>query len=484
MTVSHATRKRPAPDSPINPSKRAKSSKTATPQATPQANGRPARSTQAPPQSAPLNDPPATKLQAYVFGEGSAGELGLGCKNAIDVTAPRLNPNLSGVVSLATGGMHAAALTSDNRVLTWGVNDDMALGRDTSWDGGMRDMDAAADSDDEDSDLNPREAIPTAIPAGEIPRDAEIVQLAAGDSATFVLSRDGLVYGWGTFRDSNGVYGFTLDPVTDEIVKKQATPALIRGLRNIRSLSVGADFALALDSAGVVYAWGPGQQDQLGRRLLERRRHRALVPARVELPKRQRFVSVHACIDHAFAVDVAGDAWAWGLNNYAQTGIADSAGQEEASITVPRKVASLAGRRLRALHGGRHHSIAVTRAGECLVWGRMDGGQSGLDLAQLPLHDASTVLLDERGRPRILLRPTPVPIPGRCVHAVAGPDHCIAVTADGKAYSWGFNANYQCGQGTSDDILVAKLMNGKQIRDTKIAWAGAGGQYSMLAVQV
>lgn len=262
--------------------------------------------------------PPARNLQVYVFGEGSAGELGLGTKNAIDVAAPRLNTNLSNIVNIATGGMHGAALTADNKVLTWGVNDEKALGRDTTWDGGMRDVAEADDADSEDdADLNPREAMPTAIPADSFPAGTEIVQVAAGDSTTFVLTRDGFVYGCGTFRDLSGVFGFTLDSKTNALVKTQATPALIPNLKNIKALSVGADFALALDAQGRVYAWGSGQQQQLGRRIVERRRHQALVPQRVEFPKSVKVDSIHAGIDHAFAIDASGDTWAWGLNNFA-----------------------------------------------------------------------------------------------------------------------------------------------------------------------
>lgn len=42
-----------------------------------------------------------------------------------------------GVVQLSAGGMHVAALTFDGKVLTWGVNDNYALGRDTPWEGGL-----------------------------------------------------------------------------------------------------------------------------------------------------------------------------------------------------------------------------------------------------------------------------------------------------------------------------------------------------------
>lgn len=160
----------------------------------------------APPPKVVINNVPTQRLDVFVCGEGSSGELGLGvAKKAIDVKRPRLNPFLSasevGVVHVATGGMHAAAITHDNLILTWGVNDQGALGRDTTWDGGMRDVDD--DSDDESQDtngLNPRECTPTAIPRENFPPGVVFVQLACGDSSTFALTDDGDVYGWGTFR--------------------------------------------------------------------------------------------------------------------------------------------------------------------------------------------------------------------------------------------------------------------------------------------
>ena len=154
-----------------------------------------------------INEVPKQRLHVYVFGEGSSGELGLGtAKNAVDVKRPRLNPHLAadtvGVVQIAAGGMHVAALTHDNKILTWGVNDQGALGRDTTWEGGLKDVDAN-DSDSDagsDSGLNPKESTPTAIPSDSFPEGTVFVELAAGDSTTFALTDDGLVYGWGTFR--------------------------------------------------------------------------------------------------------------------------------------------------------------------------------------------------------------------------------------------------------------------------------------------
>ena len=158
-----------------------------------------------------VNQRPSQRLDVYVFGEGSSSELGLGtAKTAIDVKRPRLNPLLSakqkGVVHIVCGGMHVAALTHDNKILTWGVNDQGALGRDTTWEGGLKDMDDddndSNESDKSDSGLNPAESNPTAIPESSFPENTQFVKLAAGDSHTLALTDDGHVYGWGTFRVS------------------------------------------------------------------------------------------------------------------------------------------------------------------------------------------------------------------------------------------------------------------------------------------
>ena len=274
--------------------------------------------------------------------------------------------------------------------------------------------------------------------------------------------------------------GFTLDSTTGKAIEIQIQPKLVPGLKNIVQITVGNNFALALDDAGRIFAWGCGDQCELGRRLVKRRRLLALLPASVALPKRTRIVSVHAAANHAFAIDSEGDTWSWGSNNFGQTGFRRGTGEGGSTICPPQKVPALQGIPMKMVDGGLHHSIGLTQSGECLVWGRTDGFQMGLRMTALALDNPSQVIADSRGRPRILLKPTSLPLPP-CVHVSTGSDHCFAVTAEGKAYSWGFNVTYQCGQGTTDDVEVATLMNGKQIRDEKLCWAGGGGQYGMLA---
>jgi regulator of chromosome condensation len=268
---------------------------------------------------------------------------------------------------------------------------------------------------------------------------------------------------------------------------------LIPGLKDIVQISAGNNFCLALDSHGKIFSWGRSEQSQLGRRPVASRHvhhnpdqaddevdNAGLIPKLVALPPRKKIVSIHAGSDHAFAIDSVGDTWAWGLNNYGQTGIRAGAGKGGTTVFVPQKVASLVGKKMKIVQGGTHHSMAITQNGDCLVWGRMDGCQMGVDLKTLPLDDPS-VVVSELGKPRILLEPTVVPIPSSA-YGAAGSDHNIIITLDGKAFSWGFNANYQCGQGPdTDDIEVATLIDNTAVRDKKLIWAGAGGQYSILA---
>ncbi|OKO99090.1 Protein pim1 [Penicillium subrubescens] len=424
-----------------------------------------------------INEVPTTRLNVFVCGEGSSGELGLGAaKNAIDVKRPRLNKFLDaqevGVVQIAVGGMHCLALTHDNKIFTWGVNDQGALGRDTTWDGGYKEIkeNAGSDSDSEDEDdsgLNPRESTPTAIPSSEFPEETVFVAVAAADSASFALTDDGQVYGWGTFRSNDGILGF------DPEHRVQTTPVLIPALKKIKQLACGANHVLALNDRGSVFSWGSGQQNQLGRRIVERNKLHGLQPR--EFGLRKNIVHVGSGSYHSFAVHANGTVYAWGLNSFGATGIKDNAGDDEAAIPHPIPVESLSNQDITQLCGGAHHSIARTKDGKCLVWGRVDGHQSGLKVDSLP---EDSLIKDTRGRPRILIEPTQVP--GiNAVAVAAASDHSLAIDADGRAWSWGFSATYQTGQGTQDDIEVATKIDNTATRDRKLNWAGAGGQFSV-----
>ena len=430
-----------------------------------------------------INTAPVNKLNIFVFGEGSGGELGLGhthesgSKKVLDVKRPRLNPNLlleeAGVVQIAAGGMHVVALTHDNKILTWGVNDQSALGRQTKSGEQLRDADSSDDDDALNSRLNPLESKPAEVDYINVPEGTIFTKVAAGDSITLVLTSTGLVYGCGTFRANEGILGFNQD------VKVQEKLYPIERLRDIVDIVCGSNHVLALDKNGNIFAFGAGEQNQLGRPVIKEYALHALKPSMLRLP-RNKIRSIATGSYHSFAIDKDGDVWAWGANSFGQTGITKDVGSDNATVMKPSRVESLKGKQVFQLSGGVHHSVAATQGGEVLGFGRCDGGQLGIDLHDVPkgnfFHDE-----EDNINKRLLVVPTALPEPRDVAHITSNTDHNIAVTNDGKAYSWGFSENYQTGLGVTEDVTEATLIDNSAVRDQKLIWAGAGGQYGIVA---
>ncbi|KAI1087286.1 RCC1/BLIP-II [Rostrohypoxylon terebratum] len=406
-----------------------------------------------------INVRPSKRLKIFVFGEGSFGELGLGNqkhdgKKPMNVKRPRLNHNLLpdevGVVQVACGGMHVVALTIDNKILTWGVNDLKALGREVIFiDPGTDDDDDDDDDDDEYKGLDLGESTPGEVDLSTFKHIPQFVQVAATDCASFVLTETGDVYGWGTFKGSEGIFGFTKD------IMIQPTPIQIIGLKEITSIAAGANHMLALDRHGKVLSWGYGGEFQLG----------------------WRPVSRHSGPKAIFYINNRGKLWSWGVNNFSQTGHPDLAGKDNAIVTSAKAVRALRDHDIVHVDGGEHHSIAISSDGKLFVWGRIDGHQVGLPKEEFTYDNTIT---DKNGVPRILFKPTVVPNLTAAYGAI-GTDNTIIITPNGQAYSWGFSISYQTGQGTKDDVETPTLISNTAIRNEDIVWAGVGGQYSILA---
>jgi regulator of chromosome condensation len=276
-------------------------------------------------------------------------------------------------------------------------------------------------------------------------------------------------------QGSDGVVGFTRAE-TAAGNKVQRTPLLINQLEGIVSIAAGGNHVQALDMRGNVFIWGTGGQFQLGREVLENYQVRALEPQQFGLPRGQ--IKHIACGSyHNFAIHKNGRVYAWGLNNYGQTGIAKGAGEGNAVIRRPTIIKSLADHKVADIQGGNHHSIACNEDGTVLTWGRCDDGQAGISIEQVPEADK---IFDDRGKPRILAKPSAVPNI-QAVAVAAGIDDSIALTESGEVYSWGFSANYRTGQGTEEVIEEATKIENSAVKGKKLTFAGCGGQFTVLA---
>ncbi|KAL4922642.1 regulator of chromosome condensation 1/beta-lactamase-inhibitor protein II [Aspergillus aurantiobrunneus] len=390
----------------------------------------------------------------------SAPALGLGdATRKTEIPRPVLNPKLPtdtvGVVSLAVGGVHSAALTHDNRILTWAVNDEGALGRDTKLDPAQIKMrsqsESGSDDEDDEANLNLKEATPFPVDSSHFPANTVFTQLAATDSATFALTAEGL--------GNSGEIGFS-----PSSKKQQRTPVLISGLNNIIRLSAGAQHILALTSEGTVLSWGCNEQSQFGRRRGHHNASHHLTPGECALPS--GIVDIGAGQYHSFAIHKTGVVYAWGSNNYGQTAIFTIQSLKRSS-------------NISSVQGGKDHSLAITKEGQCLAWGRLDNKAVSLDVKDIP---SSNIIFDAYDRARILKVPTVVNGIDKAIGLGIGTDHSIVITSEGQAYTWGFNVQKQTGQpGDVDEVINATLLSNKHVDGKKLVLAAAGGQFSIVA---
>ncbi|CEL05065.1 hypothetical protein ASPCAL06186 [Aspergillus calidoustus] len=155
------------------------------------------------------------------------------------------------------------------------------------------------------------EATPTEVDPNAFPQGTIFTQLAATKSATFVLTSTGSVYGWGTFRGSNAVIGFS--PTSQQ----EPLPVLIDNLENVAKLVAGAQHMLALTSKGRVFPGvamsniSLGDNDHTTSHLMTSNQQHVL-----SLLTSGEIGSGHY---HSFAIHKSGDIYAWGLSDYEQT---------------------------------------------------------------------------------------------------------------------------------------------------------------------
>jgi regulator of chromosome condensation len=222
---------------------------------------------------------------------------------------------------------------------------------------------------------------------------------------------------------------------------------------------------------------GAGEQGQLGRKVLERRKIHGTAPEKITLGTRSRkAVVVGAGNYHSFAVDDKGDLWGWGLNSMGQTGTGMTA---DAEVLLPTKVNGLskddlAGETVVEIAGGEHHTLFLTSEGKVFACGRSDGGQLGLEEDDPAFKD--------REYPDFLPEPVPVKFADagdRVVHISAGTHNNMAVTQGGALYAWGQGAQSELGVGGDGEANTPTVVVKKEGGSWTALAAACGGQHTL-----
>lgn len=388
--------------------------------------------------------------RVLTLGQGDVGQLGLG-EDVLERKKPALVKSLEGlnIVQVECGGMHTVALTDDGKVYTWGCNDEGGLGRVTS----------STDGDEFTAGL-----------VKEMER-VNVVMVCAGDSHTMALSDNGIVYGWGTYRDGSGQVGLQADGSKHE-------PIVILALQNdpVIKIASGNDHTAALTKSGNIYTWGCAEQGQLGRimgcfasRGGRRGLQYILNPKQVRDRRRGlKFKDVFCGSYSTFALAQDGAVFAWGLNNYGQLGTGDV--ETQYGPVKIESLTSLLSDECVCIASGQHHTIVLDAAGKVYAMGRAEYGRLGLG------EDAK-----ETSLPVLVTALESNPIQEiACGEAVS-----FAVSRNGDLYSWGFGSCLQLGTAEDEDEFLPTKMEGKNLQSElhEVLGISAGGQHTVLLVK-
>eukprot|EP00743_Colponemidia_sp_Colp-15_P009532 GILK01010428.1.p1 GENE.GILK01010428.1~~GILK01010428.1.p1 ORF type:complete len:501 (-),score=40.01 GILK01010428.1:120-1583(-) len=336
--------------------------------------------------------------EVYTWGRGEYGQLGHGDRTSQHI--PKLVDRLQGrvVIHVSLGTSHSACLTDEGHVYTWGYGGDGRLGHGT-----------------EEDCLVPRQV------TGLV--GVHVRQVVCGELHTAAVTDEGSVYSWGLGKDGRLGHG-------DQ--KSQLAPVAVAALSgHIVQVVCGGLHTAALTDNGAVHTWGLGKDGRLG----HGDESDSPIPMKVNALVHKNIVQIMAGGHHSAALTESGEVFTWGFDDDGRLGHGSPGRQ-----LLPKRVDSLAGKKMVQIACGCWHSVALSHEGEVYAWGSCKSGQLGLG------HRNSV------HSPRLVIQ-------GKGVRAIAcGTAHSAALCDNGDLYTWGKHDDGRLGYDTTADSTIPRLV--------------------------
>jgi alpha-tubulin suppressor-like RCC1 family protein len=243
---------------------------------------------------------------------------------------------------------------------------------------------------------------------------------AASSNHSVSIHPDGTLWAWGlNFEGQLGDGSTTGRTQPTQVLLPSSSGSLDPHNARWAQVATGSAHTLALTIDGELYAWGSNSDGQLGDGSTANHH----TPVKVALPadaRQLRWARIAAGTSHTLALTTDGRLWAWGNNRHGQFGNGTSI-----SANRPMPIALPNGAVATQLSAGNQHSLVLTTDGELYAWGSNRYGQLGNGSTMPSLSPVAVTAI--RGRA------------SRWAQVSAGRYHTLAVTTDGRLYSWGSN---------------------------------------------
>ncbi len=271
-------------------------------------------------------------------------------------------------------------------------------------------------------------AAPTAV---DLPTGTSVVQVATADGHGLALTSTGTVYAWGD--GNNGDLG------QGASTAEQTTPVEVPlpAGAEITSVAAGQYVSFAITDAGQVYAWGDDESGQLGNGSLESSSTvngtPQLIPGLAGVT--QLATGGQAFVAYVAALTSSGQVYTWGTESAGVLGNGVSGDGTQFDVT-PTAVGGVSG--ATQIAGGAYDVFALTNSGTVYGW-----GDDGCD-------ELGNNVGDNCHGGGVEASPVQVDFPaGVQVDSIgfggAEPGHGIASSSTGAVYIWGQGSAYSNG---------------------------------------
>ena len=218
------------------------------------------------------------------------------------------------------------------------------------------------------------------------------------------------------------------------------------------------EYTVALTSEGSVYTFGSNKCGQIG----HGGSTREMTPKRVTgCLEYKRVVFVAANGYHSACITEDGDTYTWGTGEFGTLGHGD-----KMTLYYPQLVAGLAGKKAKEVACGAFHSIVCTDDGRVYSFGSGIGGRLG--------HGSS----EDKFTPTLIQQ---VQLEGKFVVQVACGWLCsMALTSDGRLYTWGKGESGCLGHGSELSSAVPSVV--ESLMDYKVVQIASKNVHSVALV--